>query len=283
MAEALATVTAVVEPMRAEPTHRAAQVSEAREGEWLEVLESRAGWSRVRTEDGYPGWIADWCLRAVPAGQRAELEARWLARYAHPRGTLWLSDHWAASPLVLGQPLFVPADGPRERGDAVLVATASGPEGWIRDVDLDRRPSQRDPRAVLRMVRQLLGTPYRWGGRSPLGFDCSGLVQYVWEREGITLPRDSRDQAAVGDDVGLDPGHWKAGDLLYFDDPATHVGLHDGKGHLLHCQGQVRRDALEDIEPLMARLSGVRRVQGVISQRPPGAWLRAPVTADSPD
>jgi len=288
MAESWATLATAVEPLRAEATHRAEQVSEAREGEWLSVLETREGWARVRTEDGYEGWMADWSLTSQTTGDRADLLARWWARYARPRGTLWASDHWALAPLTLTQPLFVPAEGARERGprsdgDWVLVATASGREGWVERADLDPRPAARDPRRVLELLHQLLGTPYRWGGRSPAGFDCSGLVQFVWEREGIDLPRDSRDQAHTGDDAGDDPGTWRAGDLLFFDDPATHVGVHDGRGHLLHCQGRVRRDALDALGSLMARWSGTRRVTGRITQRPRSLWWRPPADGASPD
>jgi cell wall-associated NlpC family hydrolase len=58
---------------------------------------------------------------------------------------------------------------------------------------------------IVRMAQSFVGTPYVWGGTSPDGFDCSGFVQYVYQKMGVNLPRISADQARAGKRVGI--GH----------------------------------------------------------------------------
>ena len=72
----------------------------------------------------------------------------------------------------------------------------------------------------------LRGVPYRNGGSDPNGFDCSGLVQWAFARNGRALPREAKEQYLVGREIDRD--EVKAGDLLFFDtgtNSASHVGI----------------------------------------------------------
>lgn len=261
------TTTSGLEPMRAAPAHASEMISEARGGEQLRGILRRDAWWLVAGEDSYVGWVHEWVLREL---EKPPARPAWL--YARPLGTLWVSDHHAAVPLVMGTPLW-PVDGPLpERGGRHLLATATGEEGWISREDLwpaVRAVGQRD---VLNFARALVGTPYRWGGRSPMGFDCSGFVQFLASLAGARLPRDASQQSFVGDEVAMDPAAWEAGDLLFFGDPADHVALTDGRGRILHCQGRVRQEPIERRDDLMARLAGVRRWWGLRHDAPAGNW-----------
>jgi peptidoglycan DL-endopeptidase CwlO len=76
-----------------------------------------------------------------------------------------------------------------------------------------------------------LGTPYVWGGEQPSGFDCSGLVQYVYRRLGMDLPRVAADQYSAGPHVTADA--LLPGDLVFFDG-LGHVGIYLGRGRFVH-------------------------------------------------
>jgi cell wall-associated NlpC family hydrolase len=83
----------------------------------------------------------------------------------------------------------------------------------------------------------VMGTPYRWGGDGESGFDCSGLIQYAYGEHGLILPRTSRDQARLGQQVERSVGSLRPGDILGFADGGagvTHVGLYVGDGMFIH-------------------------------------------------
>ena len=96
---------------------------------------------------------------------------------------------------------------------------------------------------------QMLGKPYRFGGETPRGFDCSGLVYYSFGKTGVELPRDTRGQRHVGRKVQKHA--LRKGDLVFFDQEgknASHVGIYLGDGTFVHAPSSgkhVRRDRLD--------------------------------------
>ncbi len=85
---------------------------------------------------------------------------------------------------------------------------------------------------------QFVGNPYVHGGTSlTKGADCSGFVQKVYEHFNIALPRVSKDQALKGEKVACNVGSLKAGDLIFYDNPVSHVALYIGNGKIVHAKG----------------------------------------------
>jgi cell wall-associated NlpC family hydrolase len=76
-----------------------------------------------------------------------------------------------------------------------------------------------------------LGVPYLWGGATPSGFDCSGLVMYVYAQLGISLPHFAAAQYGMGTPVAQ--ADLQPGDLVFFD-ALNHVGIYIGGGQLVH-------------------------------------------------
>jgi hypothetical protein len=112
-------------------------------------------------------------------------------------------------------------------------------------------PATASAKRVLATADDYLGTPYTYGGTSPrTGFDCSGFVQYVFNKHGVRLPRTSRQQASVGAKVPARVGALSAGDLLLFAGNGSridHVAIYAGGNRIIHSTssgGGVRYDDL---------------------------------------
>lgn len=90
--------------------------------------------------------------------------------------------------------------------------------------------------AIIATAKQYIGVNYVYGGTTPAGFDCSGFVQYVFAKNGITLPRVSRDQYKIGTSVSF--SSLKAGDLVFFslakNGIVDHVGIDVGNGQFIN-------------------------------------------------
>jgi murein DD-endopeptidase len=103
---------------------------------------------------------------------------------------------------------------------------------------------------LLQHALALLGTPYRWGGTSSDGFDCSGLVGYVFHSAlGIDLPRVSRDMAQTGKLIN-DRADLSPGDLVFFGHKGrvSHVGIYVGQGRFLHAPRTGRDVTVSSLE-----------------------------------
>ena len=88
---------------------------------------------------------------------------------------------------------------------------------------------------VVETARQQVGVPYRYGGESPRGFDCSGLVHYAYARAGIEVPRTTRELLRHARRVPL--SKLRPGDVLFFrvaPPKISHVGLYIGDGRFVH-------------------------------------------------
>jgi cell wall-associated NlpC family hydrolase len=236
------TVSAVIArssiaPVTREPTLRSEQVTQLVAGETAVVLESTGEWRRVRTDlDDYDGWVHRGYVLDADRHRAAAWRARALgwsdgALVRTPQGLVRLP--LRARVEVAGASVVL-ADGRQGEivsghvipiADSVSSARALPPERWAEE--------------------RFAGTPYQWGGVTPWGVDCSGLVQTTFAARGMAVPRDAGEQALIGEAV--DPASIAPGDLLFFTeggDRITHVAFAAAGGMLAHstlaCGGFVR-------------------------------------------
>jgi cell wall-associated NlpC family hydrolase len=94
---------------------------------------------------------------------------------------------------------------------------------------------------------KFINSPYIWGGRIPSGIDCSGFTQLIYKIHGITIPRNSWQQAEEGKNVDF-INEAEPGDLVFFDNERgriSHVGMIISRGLVIHASGRVRIDSID--------------------------------------
>lgn len=128
-------------------------------------------------------------------------------------------------------------------------------------------PGKSDPGSSMReqIVRNalaMLGTPYRYGGATPGGFDCSGLVVYSYKKAGVSVPRTSRDQYRKAKPLPVSVA--RPGDLVFFgtEQKVNHVGIYLGDDAFIHAPeaGQgVKISSIRD-DYYRAHFAGIGRI-----------------------
>jgi len=277
-----ALVNRPVTDLRSDPARQLERVSQALLGESVRILRPGDPWTFVRLErDGYLGWIQTAALQPCSP---AEAE-----RYTSARNALVIAEITPAyhSPLPNGAeaggevgklPFGVFVHVARRQNGFAAITMPDGRLWWLPDTAL--LPLSKAPRhdregiaAALKLIRRLVGVPYLWGGRTPFGYDCSGLAQAFYALMGIVIPRDADQQFYAGIPVEGPP---QPGDLLFFgsDDPhprrpITHVAISLGGEEIIHANGAAWGISYNSLDPysptyrawLKDNLVGVRRFE----------------------
>tara|TARA_B100000073_G_scaffold295084_1_gene259285 strand:- start:304 stop:1029 length:726 start_codon:yes stop_codon:yes gene_type:complete len=181
-------------------------------GDSCKILKVKKSWLFVRCDDGYKGWVKNFygfvsAVKNDPSHIIAYPEYKGFFNPKYPFGAK-LNKKRAGS-IIIGQKL--------------------------------------DYNNILKTLNNLLDIPYKWGGKTSLGFDCSGLVQSVLEIYGFKVPRDSKDQWRFLEPFKIDLEEAQEGDLHFFGKKGeiSHVGFSCGGYDIVHSQGYVKKESLD--------------------------------------
>jgi len=247
-----------LEALREAPSHHAQLLSEVRMGEILQHILTHGDWFLVASEDGYVSWLRSWSCRPLAPGERDDLLSG-RTGLIKPSLTSFKTEQGYPLALVGGTPLLrveeLASDSPELSAELV-----DGTRGTLARAVVRAEPLSPEISCLVPEARQYLGAPYRWGGKSALGVDCSGYVQLVAHTCGYFLPRDAVQQARCGKAVSVRLDAWEPGDLVFFHEPVDHVAFYAGEGAILHARGRVQEQEFELVDELMQSVVGVRRL-----------------------
>lgn len=225
-------------PMRKEPSHRSELVNQILFGELMHILEAKdEGWLKVRlTHDDYQGWVQTEQIRLIDNQTFQNLQYDYSGFSADMVDLILKKNSNQFFSILLGSKIPKLENGEFTIDGETLVF--SGPT--VKGI--------KTRTTIVDTALNFLYAPYMWGGRTHFGIDCSGLVQIAYRMAGVSMPRDSYQQAAVGLQLSF-VEEALPGDLAFFDDDdgrIIHVGiiLHGKK--IIHAgNGMVRIDMLD--------------------------------------
>lgn len=221
-----------VAAVRAENSDRSEMVTQILFGEKVIVTEIKENWIKIKADfDGYEGWTDKKQFQELNEEEYNQLES---VPYTSDIFNMALDDN---------QPMVLPlgASLPGFKGYKIHLGNKIFTfEGEIEKDDLTKQE-------LAHLALLFLNTPYLWGGKSNFGIDCSGFTQQVYKYAGIRIPRDSHQQAELGEALSF-VEEAEPGDLAFFDNPEgkiIHVGIILEGNQIIHAHGKVRIDPID--------------------------------------
>ena len=209
-------ISSGVAPLYYEASFNSNCLTEVVYGDSCKILDIKDSWLFVELNDGYQGWIKNF--------------------YGYKSKSKKNHSHIIAFPNENG--LF----NPEYPFGAKLMKERPGSIPVNDKINFN---------SITKILSSLLGVPYKWGGKTTLGFDCSGLVQSVFQLFKVDLPRDSIDQWLFLEDHKTNLNDTKKGDLHFFgkNGKVSHVAISCGDFDFIHSQGYVKKESLDRKDP----------------------------------
>lgn len=222
-------------PLRLEPSDRSEMTSQVLFGDYFKVLEQTPNWSRIELAfDGYVGWIDNKQFRFITENQYNTLKNTPCTL----NGDL-VEFVASANNLLAAIPLGADV--------SFLQDSGINTDGYVFEgLNVTGKKGRHD---IIQTAYMYLNTPYLWGGKTPFGIDCSGMVQMVYKLNGHHMLRDASQQATMGESLSFIEES-EPGDLAFFDNEEgriIHVGIILEDNHILHAHGKVRIDRLDHL------------------------------------
>jgi hypothetical protein len=210
-------------------------VSQLLFGDAIRVIEQKGNWHHIITAwDHYEGWIDRKQYLPVSKTTFDNLDKNPAPVSSELFQLITDTQSGESFPIVLGSSLPFYAGGECRIEDRLYSF-----DGNARPFDTE---GARDQIVETAMIFQ--NSPYLWGGRTPLGIDCSGFTQTVFKANGFRMKRDAYQQAEMGEPYSF-VEEAQPGDLAFFDNEEgriTHVGIVISDNRIIHASGKVRID-----------------------------------------
>ncbi|OUV76252.1 MAG: hydrolase Nlp/P60 [Flavobacteriales bacterium TMED123] len=220
-------------PMRAEPSDKSEMTNQVLFGEHFKVIEQENKFSKiVLSHDCYEGWICNKQWLEINEENYKSLSKEVSTITIDILDIIKKDSH---QPIVIGSIL------PNYKSGHALI------NNEMYQFEGLTTPGFAKKEKLIENAFIYLNAPYLWGGRSPLGIDCSGLSQMAYRLQGINLPRDAYQQAEIGTTV-VTLEESEAGDLAFFENnegKIVHVGIILENNYIIHASGKVRIDSID--------------------------------------
>ncbi len=231
------TAIAAIAPMLCEPDVRTTQVSQLLHGHISLVVERQGLWLHVKGADGYPGWVHQGYVITMPEPVPPLSETGWNDPRPLSLGCTVRDEHGATRKLPLG---------------ALVTEGQERFAGLAMTLEERRKSFPPEPDSITASAMTFFeGTSYEWGGVTPWGCDCSGLVSSSFHLHGVNVPRDAWMQASTGEPVEF-IRDLRPADLLFFSDEPdgkiTHVAISLGGTRVVHLALGRGGYAVDDLE-----------------------------------
>lgn len=222
-------------PLRFEPSDRSEMVSQVLFGEHFEVIERSQQWAKIRLQfDGYEGWVDSKQFQIITEDQYNLL---------------------SNNEIILNNDLIEYITAPNNLLIPILLGSSLSFLNYPSintscfDFEGMKTSGIKPKQNLVNTAFMYLNAPYLWGGKTPLGIDCSGFTQMVYKLNGYKLQRDASQQALQGEALSFIEES-EAGDLAFFDNEEgniIHVGIIMNDNYIIHASGKVRIDRLDHL------------------------------------
>jgi cell wall-associated NlpC family hydrolase len=223
--------------MHAETDEMSEVVSQAVYGTPIKILERNSEWTQIETPDTYTGWCkTSQIFSKTKTYPSTPLIARVNAIWAHIYYVEDTTPHPPFMALPYGTKVEVLSSSDELQNQWMKVRLLDGRVFSAQCTDFVFNPAPHSIDEMIVEAKKFLGLPYRWGGNSGFGFDCSGFVQTLFSLMNIQLPRDAKLQAKANG-IEINSDSLKRGDLIFFGrikDRITHVGIYLGDYQFIH-------------------------------------------------
>lgn len=234
-------LTVPLTPGRAEAAHKSEQTTQLLFGEQFKILKKETDWVFIENQaDNYRCYIQKGSYKLVPPTLTNALLPCEQCVVAATNSPLTFTNFNSQIPLPAGA--ILPNFNPETKQGNLLG------EPYTFDGAVALPNIKKGADEIIAYAKTFLNSPYLWGGKSFMGFDCSGITQIAFRVNGHCLPRDSYQQLELGTKV-LKIADAVAGDLCFFANSAgkiVHVGMYMGGGKIIHSSQRVRISNIDD-------------------------------------